>query len=280
MTIDNKTGKPTTESGFLARWSARKSAVVQGEAPDEQPDDLQAGDDAGPADEDAGLSDAALLEKYDLPDPDTIDEEIGLDRFLNGDMPERLRQMALRRLWRLNPLFAVVDDMVEYGEDYTDAATVIEGMQTAYSAGKGYARQPDPSDKGDEAQADDTDEAQTDDADEATEATAQDAPAQKDQPQKDQPQQDQPQQDNAEQDDPKQARGDATAEQPAAIADTKSTDTDLAADAGADPSTPAMGRTEPVDQPVVPPTSPSTSTPKEAPRPVRPQRMRFTPKPS
>ena len=262
MTIDNKTGKPTTESGFLARWSARKSAVVQGEAPDEQPDDLQAGDDAGPADEDAGLSDAALLEKYDLPDPDTIDEETGLDRFLNGDMPERLRQMALRRLWRLNPLFAVVDDMVEYGEDYTDAATVIEGMQTAYSAGKGYARQPDPSDEGDEAQ--------TDDADEATEATAQDAPTQKDQPQ----------QDNAEQDDPKQARGDATAEQPAAIADTKSTDTGLAAVADADPSTPAIGRTEPVDQPVVPPTSASASTPKELPRPVRPQRMQFTPKPS
>jgi len=262
MTIDNKTGKPTTESGFLARWSARKSAVVQGEAPDEQPDDLQAVDDAGPADEDAGLSDAALLEKYDLPDPDTIDEETGLDRFLNGDMPERLRQMALRRLWRLNPLFAVVDDMVEYGEDYTDAATVIEGMQTAYSAGKGYARQPDPSDEGDEAQ--------TDDADEATEPTAQDAPTQKDQPQKD----------NAEQDDPKQARGDATAEQPTAIAATKSTDTGLAADAGADPSTPAMGRTEPVDQPVVPPTSASASTPKELPRPVRPQRMQFTPKPS
>ena len=267
MTIDNKTGKPTTESGFLARWSARKSAVVQSEAPDEQPDDLQAVDDAGPADEDAGLSDAALLEKYDLPDPDTIDEETGLDRFLNGDMPERLRQMALRRLWRLNPLFAVVDDMVEYGEDYTDAATVIEGMQTAYSAGKGYARQPDPSDEGDEAQ--------TDDADEATEATAQDAPAQKDQPQKDQPQQD-----NAEQDDPKQARGDVTAEQPAAIADTKSTDTGLAAVADADPSTPAIGRTEPVDQPVVPPTSASASTPKELPRPVRPQRMHFTPKPS
>ena len=49
--------------------------------------------------------------------------------------------MALRRLWRLNPLFGVVDDMVEYGEDYTDAATVIEGMQTAYTVGKGYAKE-------------------------------------------------------------------------------------------------------------------------------------------
>ena len=46
--------------------------------------------------------------------------------------------MALRRLWRINPFFGFVDEMVEYGEDYTDAATVIEGMQTAYQAGKGY----------------------------------------------------------------------------------------------------------------------------------------------
>jgi hypothetical protein len=31
--------------------------------------------------------------------------------------------------------------MVEYGEDYTDAATVIEGMKTAYTVGKGYAKE-------------------------------------------------------------------------------------------------------------------------------------------
>ena len=33
-----------------------------------------------------------------------------------------------------------VDIMVEYGEDYTDAATVMEGMQTAYQVGKGYEK--------------------------------------------------------------------------------------------------------------------------------------------
>jgi hypothetical protein len=31
--------------------------------------------------------------------------------------------------------------MVEYGEDYTDAATVIEGMKTAYTVGRGYAKE-------------------------------------------------------------------------------------------------------------------------------------------
>jgi hypothetical protein len=92
--------------------------------------------------EDAELTDAELLEKYDLPDPEAVTEESGLEQFLNGKgLPGRVRQMALRRLWRLNPLFGVVDDMVEYGEDYTDAATVIEGMKTAYTVGKGYAKE-------------------------------------------------------------------------------------------------------------------------------------------
>ena len=74
--------------------------------------------------------------------PEAVTEESGLEQFLNGKgLPGRVRQMALRRLWRLNPLFGVVDDMVEYGEDYTDAATVVEGMKTAYTVGKGYAKE-------------------------------------------------------------------------------------------------------------------------------------------
>lgn len=100
----------------------------------------EAGGEAGGEGEDqeAELSDAELLEKYELPDPETVEEEAGLNKFFEGDMPDRLRQMAMRRVWRLNPLFRFADEMVEYGEDYTDAATVIEGMQTAYQVGKGY----------------------------------------------------------------------------------------------------------------------------------------------
>ena len=131
------------EGGFLSRWSARKTQIAKGEdVPDEVPAPEIAEDDVIEDEEDATLTDAELLEKYDLPDPATVTEESGLERFLNGEgLPGRVRQMALRRLWRLNPLFGVIDDMVEYGEDYTDAATVIEGMKTAYTVGKGYAKE-------------------------------------------------------------------------------------------------------------------------------------------
>ncbi len=130
------------DQGFLSRWSARKTqiaraAAVPGDNLEEQ-NEAAGGQAEQEIDEEAALTDNELLEKYELPDPNDVKEEGELDRFFDGKTPERLRQMALRRLWRINPLFGIVDEMVEYGEDYTDAATVIDGMQTAYQVGKGY----------------------------------------------------------------------------------------------------------------------------------------------
>ena len=150
------------DPGFLSRWSARKAEIARAGAVrdddiDEQNEANLAGADKE-SDEEAALTDDELLEKYELPDPNDITEEAGLDRFFDGKTPERLRQMALRRLWRINPFFGIVDDMVEYGEDYTDAATVIDGMQTAYQAGKGYLKKaisPEEADEAAETQTDD-----------------------------------------------------------------------------------------------------------------------------
>jgi hypothetical protein len=140
--VEAKEEAKEDEGGFLSRWSTRKNQIAKGEdVPDEVPAPEIAEDDVVEDEEDATLTDAELLEKYDLPDPEAVTEESGLEQFLNGKgLPGRVRQMALRRLWRLNPLFGVVDDMVEYGEDYTDAATVVEGMKTAYTVGKGYKK--------------------------------------------------------------------------------------------------------------------------------------------
>ena len=140
--------------GFLSRWSARKTQIARSTTVPE--DNLEEQNEAAggrteqESEEEAALSDNELLEKYELPDPNDVDEEAALDRFFDGKTPERLRQMALRRLWRINPFFGVVDDMVEYGEDYTDAATVIDGMQTAYQAGKGYLKKAIESGEDDE----------------------------------------------------------------------------------------------------------------------------------
>ncbi len=82
-------------------------------------------------------SDAEILAEFDLPDPDTLEADDDVSGFMAKAVPDRLRRRALRRLWRLNPVLANVDGLVDYGEDYTDAACVIENIQTAYQVGKG-----------------------------------------------------------------------------------------------------------------------------------------------
>ena len=78
--------------------------------------------------------------EFGLPAPEDLQPGDAVDGFLRAGVPEALRRRALRRLWRLNPALANLDALVEYGEDYTDAATVVEKMQTIYQVGSGYRK--------------------------------------------------------------------------------------------------------------------------------------------
>ena len=59
----------------------------------------------------------------DLPDIESLDEHSDFTVFLKKGVPEALRRQALQRLWRSNPVFANLDGLAEYDEDYSDAAT-------------------------------------------------------------------------------------------------------------------------------------------------------------
>lgn len=78
-----------------------------------------------------------ILEELGLPDPDTLSAQDDFSGFMRTAVPEALRRRALRRLWTLNPVLANLDGLVDYADDFTDAATVIPNMQTVYQVGKG-----------------------------------------------------------------------------------------------------------------------------------------------
>lgn len=126
------------EPGFASRWSRLKQeakaepvdaeaepAAAEPEAPaaDERPDDR---------------SDEEVLEELGLPDPDTLKAGDNFAAFMAKAVPTRLRNRALRKLWVSDPVLANLDMLVDYGEDFTDAATVVENLQTAYQVGRGY----------------------------------------------------------------------------------------------------------------------------------------------
>lgn len=116
-------------------WSRRKAAVRKAEEADQRR--IEEANVARQRNELAEKTDAEILEELELPDPDTLTDKDDFSQFLSSAVPERLRRRALRRLWRLNPVLANVDGLVDYAEDYTDAATVISNLQTVYQVGKG-----------------------------------------------------------------------------------------------------------------------------------------------
>ncbi|MEZ5658318.1 MAG: DUF3306 domain-containing protein [Burkholderiaceae bacterium] len=116
-------------------WSRRRAAVRR------ERDRVEAEREAGAiAERTASLeqkTDDEILQELGLPDPDVLNEGDDFKPFMQRVVPERLRRRALRRLWSVNPVLANLDGLVDYGEDFTDAATVIPDLRTTYLVGKG-----------------------------------------------------------------------------------------------------------------------------------------------
>jgi hypothetical protein len=132
--------KGNADGGFLGRWSRRKAeARSAATAAIEEP--------GGPADRaPASRPQAAELQEgpdapvdpKDLPDIESLDAGSDFTVFMRPGVPEHLRTLALRKLWRSDPIFSKLDGMVEYGEDYSIASWPKGVIKTAYKVGRGF----------------------------------------------------------------------------------------------------------------------------------------------
>ena len=125
-------------SAPIDRWSRRRAAV-QAEAEAE----ARSQEQAVVAERQAELAektDAEILAELDLPDPETLQPGDDFSGFMQAAVPERLRKLALRRLWRSNPVLANVDNLVDYGEDFTKEGALGVAVKTAYQVGKGMLK--------------------------------------------------------------------------------------------------------------------------------------------
>ena len=134
------------DEGFLDRWSRRKAALRRGEPleptaaeiqPEAQSDPAAALEEGAPPDDE--LNDAELAERYGVPDPASLGEQADYSAYMKQGVPDRLRNIALRKLWRSSPDLACLDGLLEYGEDYTGAG-YVGVLQTAYEVGAGFAK--------------------------------------------------------------------------------------------------------------------------------------------
>ena len=116
-------------------WARRKAAIAkQAEAEAQAAVALEEAERAEALEE---KDDAELLEELGLPDPSEMQQGDDFSAFMSRDVPERLRKVALRTLWRSNPVLANIDGLNEYDDDYRAAMLAQGPIKTAYQVGKG-----------------------------------------------------------------------------------------------------------------------------------------------
>jgi hypothetical protein len=123
-------------------WSRRRAAV-QAEAEAEivaRQKALEAAEAEALAAEQAEKTDAEILESLGLKDPDLMQMGDDFSAFMGRAVPEHLRRRALRKLWVSNPVLANLDGLCDHNDDFSDAATVVPNMKTAYQVGKGMMK--------------------------------------------------------------------------------------------------------------------------------------------
>ncbi len=95
---------------FRQRWSRRKAAAGGSHEPESVPEPQAA--DPAPSPEPPAKTDA------DMPAVESIDESTDMSDFFSPQVSDKLRQVALRKLFHL-PQFNVVDGLDDYDDDFT-----------------------------------------------------------------------------------------------------------------------------------------------------------------
>jgi len=117
---------------FLARWSRLKRRARQPQSPDVASASATA---ATPAVE---------TPPETLPPVESLTAESDYRIFMQPGVPEVTRNAALQKLWRSDPVFANLDGLVEYGEDYAAVFKSTAAVRTVYRVLKGLSGKEEP----------------------------------------------------------------------------------------------------------------------------------------
>jgi hypothetical protein len=130
--------------GFLARWSRLKQAEREKASRHEPgpPDPAAAGSPEPPADP---------LE--DLPALEALTKDSDFRAFMRPGVPEALRNQALRKLWGSDPVYANLDGLLEYGEDFAAPFRMAGVVATVYRVLEGMPEPEKPAESATETEA-------------------------------------------------------------------------------------------------------------------------------
>jgi hypothetical protein len=116
---------------FLARWSRLKRRTRDGAA---EPRPAATVPETVPPAANAPPAEAPALE---LPSIESLTKDSDYTVFLRPGVSEDLRNLALRKLYESDPVFANLDGLLEYGEDFGEPFRNAGVIATVYRVLKG-----------------------------------------------------------------------------------------------------------------------------------------------
>lgn len=131
------------DEGFFRRWSRRKAGARGADkTPPEDPGAVAEGRPAPVVESSPpAQGEPAPVAPEELPDIESLDANSDFTVFMRPGVPEHLRTLALRKMWRTDPIFSKLDGLVEYGEDYTIQSWPTGAIRTAYQIGRGFVNE-------------------------------------------------------------------------------------------------------------------------------------------
>jgi len=127
--------------GTLSRWSKRKIAVTRQQGPEggEEP----VAEIVPPEEETAQQAEREAQREAnrlaaEAVDLETLNEESDFSVFMKEGVPQMLKKQAMASLWRTSPIFANVDGLVDYDDEFGSPDLVMKTFKSAYQAGRGY----------------------------------------------------------------------------------------------------------------------------------------------
>lgn len=144
--------------GMLSRWSRRKANARRGRAAPvavedagTAPDlDIESAVEAKSGElvadestiEDVAVAETGVEEETvsvdDLPDIESLDKDSDFTPFLKKGVPEAISRAALRKLWLSDTVFANLDGLNDYDDNFRVIDKLISLADTNYKVGKGF----------------------------------------------------------------------------------------------------------------------------------------------
>ncbi len=132
------------DANLLSRWSRRKRAARDGGAVEAEARTVPA-TVKEPADAEAIAAREAELEANrktaEAVDLTKLDETVDFSVFMKAGVPALLRKQAMAALWRSHPVYANVDGLVDYGDDFGSPDLIMKTFKSAWQSGRGYLKE-------------------------------------------------------------------------------------------------------------------------------------------